>query len=416
MKRTISRSVACGLILGAAGCGDLSLDGDTQTVTSALTTTTSDVRGFIRADGKHAVIVRAPDGTITELTGSPPIGQLGNPFTLSSNPSAAGSSPWGFKRSDGADSVLYVDANRHLHEVANPGGVFTDTDFAAAPINAPLVAPSSGSSLPIPDVIGYVRKDKNNANNNINAIVYQNDAHHVIEVSSNFGSSPPWIVSDLTAIFSVPVNVANWSTVFPYVRTDNNNALVYIGSDFHVHELISNFGHTPAWSDGDLNQNSGETQTPFSDLMGYKQGDNVTNAVVYLDIFGNLHELSLKIGAPCSGHAWCTRVITAATSTNPSASNRPFGYVRADSKNAVVYVGNDNGLHEVSRPATGGTWTHGLLPIGSGVAAVGKPFGQTLPIPFDRSSVLFEGFSSFGTNGNELSLAHGGPAWQLQTF
>ena len=135
---------------------------------------------------------------------------------------------WGYKRSDNVDAVVYVDINGHLHELAKAAGSWTDTDFTASPlVNAPL-APATALGATNCEAIAYVRTD------NKNAVIYRGASNHLYEVASNFSSSPPWIVSDLTAFTGAP-NAKNFSAT-PYIRSDSRNTIVYMATDNHIHK------------------------------------------------------------------------------------------------------------------------------------------------------------------------------------
>jgi len=393
---TIARGFAIAAAVVTVGCGDLDQE-DTTTISSAVDTVSSGVRGYTRSDNQHAIFFRAPCcGNIYQILGNPTVGIPPVTTNLGGN-AISGSTPWGYKRTDNANTIVYISPDFHVHELGS-GDVDFTTQFG---INAPLAAAAPPTG-PVPDIIGYIRSD------NKNALVYRGSNNHVIEVRSNFTSSPPWLVTDLTTTSGGP-NVGSGSA-FPYIRTDGINSIVYIATDNHIHELTSNFGGSPTWLDHDLYANSGETVIPSTDPWGYKRSDN-TNAVVYVGNDNKLHEISRNGSNNCfTGFAWCTGVISVATAPSGGLFRRPSGYVRADSKNAVVYMSNFNSLHEVTL-AVGGIWVEGTLPTGSGFTPLGQPFGHKAP--GNRSSVLYEATSSFGKQGFELTLQSGGPAWEF---
>src|SRR5262249_22829178 len=156
------------------------------------------------------------------------------------------------------------------------------------------------------------------------------------------GQSQPWVAFDHTANLMGATPVLKGGA-FPYVRSDHKNAIVYIGTNSHIHEIVSNF---PTLVDTDLyaTGNSDETVAPSSEIWGYKRFDGV-NAIVFVGTDGNLHELSLNIGVPCAHlHTpWCDGTPTASQPTS-GISQRPSGYVRADNGNAVVYLSNNGNV------------------------------------------------------------------------
>ena len=136
------------------------------------------VRGFTRSDGVHEAAFRVAGASdIKQSSGTP----LGSPVPVASG-AMANSNAWGYKRHDGPNIVLYIDQNGHPHEVGS-----ADIDFTISfGINAPV---GIGA-----DIAGYARSD------NKSGMVYRNAASHVIEITSNFSGSPPWVPHDLTTI------------------------------------------------------------------------------------------------------------------------------------------------------------------------------------------------------------------------
>ncbi len=386
------------------GCGES--PPEEESVTSALTSTTSTVRGYTRTDNANARLYISPvGGVVRELTDTS-VTDIGR--------AQGENGPWGYVRSDHVNAVMYVSMDQHLHEIAKngAGNTWVDTDFALQPVAAPLASRGRlvggfSGELP-PDAIGYVRTDGKNA------IIYRGMDNHIYEVASNFGSSPPWVVSDLTGFTSAPAVGAG--SAMPYIRSDSTptNAIVYAASDGHIHEIASHFGqpHTAAWIDSDLFAASGATVSPSTDPWAYKRSDG-QNAVIYVGSDGQLYELSLNPGRLCfTGKPWCVGIITAAQNPSGTFATRPSGYVRWDNLNAVVYLDVFGGIHELTLRSGG--WVDGLLPFsknGNVTAAIQQPFGHRAPASVD--SVLFQGSGDMGTNPCEFSLASSTGSWSL---
>jgi hypothetical protein len=347
-------------------------------------TDTTPVRGFIRSNGTHAAVYRNGNATISQLTGTP----LANPVNLG-GVARSNSAPWGYRRHDGANAVVYIDPNSHLHEIILSGAHVSDTDFSNT-----FNVPPAATGDPVPDVIGYVRSD------NRSALVYRNNANHVIEVLSNFGNDPAaWVWTDLTIAASAPVTITAGSA-FPWVRSDGLHSIVYIANDNHIHDLFTDL--SPNWFDGDLSAASGETIAPSSDPWGYRRADGF-NAVVFVGTDNKLHELGYFPGG-----GWGTAILPA---VNPSGGlyRRPSGYVRADGLNAVVYVSGSTSLHEVELRE--GSWVDATLAFNC-QSPISQPFGGLAAA--NRSSVLFRAGPT-STNRYELSSFSLGP-WSLQRF
>jgi hypothetical protein len=242
-------------------------------------------------------------------------------------------------------------------------------------------------------VIGYVRSD------NQSAVVYRSETDHIIELRSNFGGQPQWLVTDLTVTSGAAVTASQGSP-FPYLRSDFVNTIVYLASDDHIHELSSLGNGT--WFDSDLFAAAGATATPTTEPWGYKRSDGV-NSVVFVDSASKVRELTL------SGGYWTLYTLPSAFAmSGPFA--RPSGYVRPGPVNAVVYQALGGTVHELS--LSGGAWTDAVLPT-PGITARGQLFGHAAP--GNRSSVLFSGQMMGTYHRYELSLPFGGQ-WGLQQF
>ncbi len=372
----------------AAGCDDTTPDTATQG-SAIFGAPVNPIRGYMRNDGAHGIVY--PGLSTNTVT------QSKDPFGGNTNHTSIGSSqvldaPWGYKRSDNNNAVVYASTDGHVHELVQSGstGPWGDTDFTVA-FSAPAV--STGVAT---NVVPYVRTD------GINAYVYRSAGNHIIEITSNFGHTPAWLVNDLTSFTGGP-SVSG--SVFAYIRSDSVNALVYVASDGHVHEISSNFGGSPAWFDNDLFAASGVSAPNPHDPAGYRRSDNV-NAVVFTTASGALMELSLTPGSMCDpSHAWCWGQLA----SDASASNAsPSGYVRWDNKNAVVYLSSSNTINEML--LVPGGWSEATLPLSTLTS------GQINPTSATR--VFAQRASNGSTNYNVVSfeanwINHGTDAFQL---
>jgi hypothetical protein len=143
---------------------------------------------------------------------------------------------------------------------------------------------------------------------------------------------------------------------------------------------------------------------PISDPWGYNRADSC-NAVVFIAMNDSkLHELTL-----CPGQGWQSWTLPSVNSVS-GISGRPSGYVRADGVSAVVYRDLSSVIHELK--LQNGSWTDGTLSTPS-VASISQVFGH--PAPGSRSSVLFQGTRLRVWHRYELSQPVGGQ-WGLQEF
>ena len=205
------------------------------------------------------------------------------------------SAPWGYMRADSVDVVLYIDVNRHVHEIRRVDSTNFDLDFALPPINAPL-AHGGQQNGPVPDAIGYLRAGFRSA------VIYRDTNDHVVELLHNPGGNPSWVVSDLTVLSGSQFIVGKGSP-FPYARSDNYNTIVYTANDGHIHELAT-FGTpgsgTGTWGDADLSSVAGALGSASTNPWGYRRSDGF-NVVVYVGDDGKMHELALGGGGWSTG-------------------------------------------------------------------------------------------------------------------
>jgi len=340
------------------------------------------IRGFTRNNTHYAVVHELNTSSIIQVSGAP----FKNPITVASD-ALSGSAPWGYVRSDGLAAVLYVDAQRHVHEIAASSNLDL---FAAAGINAPAAAPAEASGF-VPDVIGYVRSD------NKSAIIYRSATNHVIELKSNFGGmgQPAWLVTDLTAASGASVTVGKGSA-FPFVRSDSFNSIVYVGSDNRIHAMSM---LDAILVDEDMSTISGDTGTPASEPIGVRRPDGY-NSILFVDTQSQVHQLASLFGG-----AWGKSILAYG-----ATSQRPAAYTRPDGTNVVVYASVLREIVELR--LANGQWLSTVLPTGC-VKPLGPLFGHTSPP--SRNSVLFYGASGTTVGRYELFRSGGSP-WTLSTF
>jgi len=394
VRHSICGALVLAATVVAAGCGDME-DGVTEQGAAATARDVLGVRGFTFPNVGHAAVFRANyTSNAFFATGTPfgtPVGFAGGLLDRTI--------PSGYVRHDGVAAYLYIDTFKHIHEVTAGGG---NVDlFNAYALNAPLpyvplAEPFSGYFFPPGDVFGYVRSD------NVSAIVYTAQGGDVIELRSNFGSQPPWLVTDLTMVSGATARAAVNAT--PYVRSDGWNTVVYFGTETHIHELAS-LGGGSGWSDADLSLVTGDLVFATTDLSPYVRSDGYNSIV-----FGSnqtMHEFAYHPGG-----SWGSYVLPATTMLRGDAFfRRPSGYVRADGINAVVYQDSNGSINELALLSNG--WINSVLAT-PGVTPQGLLFGHLAP--GNRSSILFQGDDSAGVNHRyELALPLGG-GWQLQAF
>jgi hypothetical protein len=354
------------------------------------------MRGFLRNDGVEAIVYKGvTSGPHVVVEAEQTIGEKSQVYQVSSVPAA--NTPWGYLRSDNVNTIMYMSADGHVHEVTQRGtsGPWSDADFTA---HFGLPAASSET------IFAYVRTD------GVDSILFRASDGDIIEVYSDPQTGWGW--GDLTAVVGSPPSL---DSPVAYIRSDNKCAVLYTAaSDNHVHEIASNVGGFPAWVDTDLFLSSGLSLTTRNDAWGYKRSDNI-NAVVFTE-GGTLYELSTPASGKCStGHMWCEAILT--TDATTSSGYRPSAYVRWDSNNAVVYRSATDTLNELSLGVGDTAWGEAILPIGPLTGGTVTPTGSSVPFglraPGMVDSILFEGKStSSGTDPFELYRPVG-ESWQI---
>jgi len=355
-------------------------------------------RGYTDSSSVHTVVyINNSSFSISKVTGTP----LANPTNLGGSPFA---NPWGYKRHDGTNLVVYVDENGHVHELGSQ-----DYDFhVSSGINAPIAYTGigGGGPFPAPEVIPFVKSS------NSSALVYRGSNDHVIEVRSNFSGSPPWVATDLTTASSATVTVLKGGA-FPFVRSDGHTAVVYIGSDSHIHQL-SSAGPQFGWVDTDLSAMSNDTSVvPLSDPWGYKRSDGY-NCAVFIGGPGpaKLREIAYIPGSGAGMYE------LPAFEPRGDLFNRPSGYVRADGGNAVAYTslsvsGSSSSAHVRQVELRPGGWVDQAFPQ-TCTHRIGQVFGHTASGTLN-SILLARKDGAGAVTRAELSQSGKG-SWGLQSF
>jgi hypothetical protein len=300
--------------------------------------------GYFRWDQVNSVVYRgANDNHIHELYLRPhaPAWGQGDLSSLSGAPPAAGN-PTGYLRWDGVDAVVYRGADGHIHEIALGSGpkahwVAGDLFVAAKPPYTPEPAASDPSACECWEG---------------NVVVYLGADLQVYSLVLKTGSG--WRLDDLTSIVQPPV-IAAGGRPFAYMRDDVATAVVYLGADSHIYELsLADQGST--WAVRDLTT-AAHAPLAVGDPMGYVRSDGDTVVVFRGALDNHIYELALPWQS-----SWRVGDLTKVTGA-PVAAGDPFGYVRTDGINAVVYRTADGKIHELSLGyGPGAKWEPGVLP------------------------------------------------------
>jgi len=241
-----------------------------------------------------------------------------------------------YQRSDGVSMVVYLGEDAHIHslhlELRWVGNDWQEV-WHHADLGAIALAPDSVS-----DPFGYVRSD------GINAVVYVSGNGHIHELRLE----DTWIHADLTDISSAPPSDFNFTNrPFAYDRGDGVNAIVYKSStNGHLIELRLD---TNVWVWADLTDISiPNAPNPGSAITAYVRSDGIPT-INYKGFDNHIHDIRLETD-------WYYYDLTQATGAKDASFDAPYGYVRGDGINAVVYAASwwpGNYIYELYLDSTG---------------------------------------------------------------
>ncbi len=335
--------------------------------------------GYVRSDGFNAVVHRATDGTVHELTaqgGAWVAGGLSNRNANGDFPPAATSKLSAYRRGDGTNVVVYRAGNVLVEIALDPVQGWTWSDLT-----------SWGGQVPTGDPVGFVRADGESA------VVFRSVDGHINEL--RLGPSS-WIPSDLSSKAGISTLVAS-SDPSAFVRSDGYTSVVFRAGT-QIFELYQTAGQDWRWG-----QPTGLTNTPSPDAAsrpyGYTHHDGTT-AIVYRTSGNRIAELWLD------GLGW--HVNDLGISAAHLAGGNPFAYVRTDALEAVVYRENAS----IYQPTTqiwelaNNPWQANNLTSWGAEPSTGDP----------TAYIRNDGFNSvlFRTSSNrigELAIQIGDTAW-----
>src|SRR5262249_4904841 len=130
----------------------------------------------------------------------------------------------------------------------------------------------------------------------------------------------------------------------------STSSVLYRGTDNDIHELALNQGpFSWAWTVSDLSAGKGGGPAA-SDPFGYIRGD-AQNTVVYRNTSNHIIELS--------GAGWVANDLTAQKGA-PNATGSPSAYLRSDAVSSIVFLAADGHVHELYMSQSG-FWNQGDL-------------------------------------------------------
>jgi hypothetical protein len=254
-----------------------------------------------------------------------------------------------------------------------------------------------------------------------------NDQQHVIYIGTDLHVHElvfdnGWHHTDLTIAAGAAAFLPMGNTALAGYVTGFNEQhhVIYQGTDSHVHELMYNGG----WHHTDLSAAAGALGTlprPASPLAGFATEFNNQQHVFYIDRNGLIHELMFDTSWR---HANLTLVSGAANSP-AGAGSRLAGYVTGfNEQQHVVYIGFDNHVHELMHD---GGWHHTDLTVAAGATAFLPTAGSALDgyaTPFNQQqhvnyigtdNHVHELFFINNWQHNDLTVQSSAPAIRLGT-
>lgn len=204
------------------------------------------------------------------------------------------------------------------------------------------------------------------------------DGHiHQLVWSWDYG----WVDDDLFGEAGLLFSRAIHSPTAYITPDDGILRIIYIGQDYHIHELRNDNG----WQDADLSQGANAQVGPK--IVGTPPFPYVTPdagefdwRIVYLGTDGDIHEL---VSYP--GQQWIWNNLSASLQNLDSSyqpgSSGPHAFVLQNGTAKVVYVGVDNHVHEFRLEPEPDRWFHADLTIESANGAPNAD-GGTTPVGF----------------------------------
>jgi len=203
------------------------------------------------------------------------------------------------------------------------------------------------------------------------AIVYR-WYNEIWELAAVNGWTGTWTARSLTTAAGAPFTAGEPSA---YVRADGLDAVVYRGSDANIYEIASSDG--TSWGVGSLTGNAGKPAIAAGDPFGYVRVDGV-DSVVFRGTNSDIWELYLQ-----PGFNWQWGDLSSYSPT-PLAAGNPVGYVRSDGTIAIVFRSVANDVIEITPGNSAHPWiSNDLSVIAGGPSWAGIDASD--PMPYVRS-------------------------------
>lgn len=302
--------------------------------------------------------------------------------TVASAPSAVvGSSLVGFIDSCAdSDNVFYVGSNGHVELLTwTPGNPWSTKDLTQ----------TTGTGLAVgTSIVGHIYGSPPNQTEEVFYLESDNNVHELWRWSGCTGGAgfDGWHNGDVsTANGDTGVTPATGSSLAAmFDKTAGTDALFYVGSDGHLHELF--FSAAKDWSNIDITANTkGPALLPGTPLTAHINSVASSEEVFYFDSTEHVREMWASSSSPTS---W----VSPAKSLNKTAGTAPVAEPGSplitdintlDALDDVYYVGKDKHVFQLTY---NGSWKYIDLTAQSGgpkVRGGGAPVGHTINFDTD---------------------------------
>jgi hypothetical protein len=310
-----------------------------------------------------------------------------------------------------SDNVFYIGNNGHVELLTwTPAGGWTTEDLT----NATSTGLAVGTAI-----VGHIKGSPPNQSQEVFYLEADNNVHELWRWSGCTGGAAydGWHNSDVssangdTGVGATPGS----SLASLYDSKAGTEAVFYVGSDGHLHELF--FSTAAIWSNIDITHNTnGPALLPGTALTAHINTVAGSEEVYYFDTSENVRETWTWSTSPTSWNS-------PAASINSSAGGAPAAAVGSPlltdintlaSLDDVYYIGTNENLYEL----TGGSWrsiditqqsmapkVRWSPPPGSGTTVINFDT-DTLGNPIANGTMIDDTYSSWGVTFAALPCAN----------
>jgi len=287
-------------------------------------------------------------------------------------PAAAGKPDAYAWEKDNTQHIVYLGADSHIHEIWYRKGLLDNKWNYGGSLSEKTGAPQADSN---PN--GYVWEKDNSQH-----IIYRGTDNQIHEIwqRQNMLKTGEWEYGgSLTQRANAPAGIGN-----PYAyawEKDKSQHVIYRSADGDVHELWFEHGAVTSgdWKYGGAINSKVGALAAAGDPAGYAWEKDKTQHIVYRGTDNQVYELWFREGFIFSNWKYEKQPLTTMVGAPPAAGD-PMGYAwEEDDTQHVVYLGQDDQIHEIYFKRSDKKWAYGgsmTQKVGAPPAA-GNPMGYT---------------------------------------